>query len=794
MKKTICRLALAGTLPLVAAMTFDELKREVAAAEDGATVYVENDMEVTGVLPCPGRVTIASPAGQTNTLLRAAGHPGMFVTLSDAASQLTLRDVVVDWNKAAGQAAHFATLSAGSLTLDAGAEVRNCRLPPSGIGGIHLSGTGRLVMNDGAVIRGFEGDNYATAVLVGMNVPGPVFEMNGGLITDCVDRHAATASYGGYGGAVYVYGGNFIMHGGAITGNVSEHNVGGVVSWSGKWYLSGSAVVTNNVGEVANDAWVQNGYISFDGDYDGRMTMRGQYEGMPDSCNGSQWAAYIVTASGKVAGTGNVSSQRNPERIMNGVNAWVDKDGVVNLNWGDRIASVGPGRYDTTNLTDAFNHARPGETVMLTRESITTGNWEFNGSNYNGLTDVTLSGRRDGTTTVIHRQEPWWNLFSVGNMTLRLEHLVLDGEPGEAENAASILRTTAGGHLVLGPGCVLRNGRHAEQCPGISVAGSGATLVMEDGAVVRDCTTTGAESWATAIRVGYRDPVDVKPRFEMRGGLVTNCVSLSTKAAGDGYGGAVYIQNAEFVMSGGAIVGNTSPVEGKAAAGLIVYDGGGVTFTGTARIENNFGGAHDVYRTEGGSIRMAGDFRGRVGISSGDQAYDHQAGVRCEAGSTGAWNFFSAGTDPYGQFAGYNWSSEYFGGANDQVYWGRAAGTIDDARFSSYERFNMAKYLPSTFDLDTEAPLPHVLGGTACALGGEVTLTTADADALKARMPLALLQAADGAALTGAWTFTVPAETGTGVGKWIVRTRRSSAGVVAYELDWTKSGVTIVVR
>ena len=106
----------------------------------------------------------------------------------------------------------------------------------------------------------------------------------------------------------------------------------------------------------------------------------------------------------------------------------------------------------------------------------------------------------------------------------------------------------------------------------------------------------------------------------------------------------------------------------------------------------------------------------------------------------------------------------------------------------------MAKYLPSTFDLDTEAPLPHVLGGTACALGGEVTLTTADADALKARMPLALLQAADGAALTGAWTFTVPAETGTGVGKWFVRTRRSSAGVVAYELDWTKSGVTIVVR
>ena len=74
MKKAICRLALAGTLPLVAAMTFDELKREVAAAEDGATVYVENDMEVTGVLPCPGRVTIASPAGQTNTLLRAAGR------------------------------------------------------------------------------------------------------------------------------------------------------------------------------------------------------------------------------------------------------------------------------------------------------------------------------------------------------------------------------------------------------------------------------------------------------------------------------------------------------------------------------------------------------------------------------------------------------------------------------------------------------------------------------------------------------------------------------------------------
>ena len=780
MKTSIFQLALAGVLPLAAATTFQELKDEVAAAADGATVYVENDMEVTGVLPCPGRVTITSPDGQTNTLRRAASYTDKFLNITDAASQLTLRDVVVDWNKAVGAATRFANVSAGILTLDAGAEVRDCRLGNGTSGGIYLTGSGRLVMNEGSVIRGFEGNSYGTAVLIGNNATGAVFEMNGGLITDCVDHYGATTDYKGYGGAVYVYGGDFFLHGGTITGNRSDNNVAGVVSWSGRWHLSGSAFVTNNVGAVANDAWVQSGYIHFDGDYEGRMTMRGLYEGMPDSKDGSQWAAY----TGSYFGTGNVSSQRNPERIIHRFG-----------DWGDRMASVGPGRYDTTNLTDAFDHARDGETVMVTQAYVTTDDWIFDGTSYKGLKDVVITGRPDGTTTLVrdHLSKP---LFRISGGRIRFENIVLDGRCTEEVATYPLLLAGSDGHLELGPGCVVQNAARVDQTAAISVGGSGATLLMEDGAIIRDCRTTGEESWASAIRVGYKDDeLEVRPRFEMRGGLITNCFCASKGSAYGAYGGAVYIQRADFVMSGGAIVGNRSADDGLAAAGLIVYDTGTATFSGTARIENNFGGANDVYRAQGcGTFRMVGDFRGRIGISSGEQNYDRQAGVVCEAVSTGAWNFFSAGTEPYGKYVGYNWSSEYFSGANDQIYWGTAVGTIDDAGFSNYERFNMAKYLPSTFDLDTESPLPHVLGGTALNLGGTVALTTADAETLKARLPLPLVQSVDGSALTGTWTFTVPAETGTGIGKWIVRTQRSSAGVTGYVLDWSKSGVVVTIR
>ena len=789
-----CGLCGAALTSAQGATTFSQLLVEIAQATPGATVYVENDMEATSALPVSTAITLTSPEGQTNVITRAANYGGVFINFSDAASELTLANVAVDWNKAAGAVTRFAKLTAGRLTLDAGAEVRNCNIGGN-TGGIHLTGTARLVMNDGAVIRGFEGRNWAHGVQIGSNGSSAVFEMNGGLITECADHRTAGGS--GYGGVVYVYtsdgGGAFIMHGGTITGNTSDHNTAGVVSWSGKWYLSGDAFVTNNVGELANDAWVQNGYIHFDGAYTGRMTMRGLYEGMPDSKDGDQWAAYVGRPDGQpltgpIAGAGNVSSQRNPERIINGTATG------GSFYFGNRVASVGPGRYESCSLHDALQNTSNGDTVQIVTNMFMS-NYTIGGGDYPGLTNVTLIGRTDFPVTLL-RPSASWRMLTVAHATVRLEHLIFDGQKGNSD-WEPLLSIGAEGDVTLGPGTVLCNAVSNQQSPAINMMADGAHLTMLEGSAIHSCATTNVESWATAIRVGDGSVRSSPPLFEMKGGVISNCVSHTTGPANGGYGGAVYVQNATFVMSGGSITGNSATNGG--CAGVMAYNGAEVVFTGTARVVDNPGVRADVFRRNedssnaGGKLYMEGEFRGRVGISSGNQAYDAQLPVICREGSTGAWSFFSAGTDPIGLYRGYNWSKKDFGG-NDIAYWGNPVGWIDDAGFPSWERFNMPNYLPTAYDLDdadVRAGFPHTFKGTALALDGTVALTFADAEAMKSRVPLVLYAAAADGVFTGAWNFTVPEAT---CGAWKVRRVTNGSGVAAYVLDWAKSGMALVIR
>lgn len=346
------------------------------------------------------------------------------------------------------------------------------------------------------------------------------------------------------------------------------------------------------------------------------------------------------------------------------------------------------------------------------------------------------------------------------------------------------------GRLTLGPGAVLCNAVTGQQHPACYVSGSGSCLTMLDGSALHSCSTTNVESWATAIRVGENVVYPVPPCFEMKGGVVSNCVSETQGLAGAGYGGAVYVQNARFTMSGGMITNNSARLGG--CAGVTGYDGAEIVFTGTACVAGNPGVKPDLFKCGNANVYMEGDFRGWVGVSSGDQAYDRQVRVDCREGATGAWNFFSAGTDPIGMYRGYNWSKARFGG-NDVVYWGTPVGWIDGAGFSSWERFNMPNYLPTTYDLDDEtvrAGFPHTFKGTALALGGTVALTFSDGETLKTCVPLTLYAAGEDV-FSGTWSFTVPEAP---VGKWVVRKVTNGSGVAAYVLDWTKSGLTLVFR
>ena len=264
MKRTTDNLAIARTLVLAcmaltgglqAATTFDELQSALEEAADGATVYVENDISYTGVLApnLAKRITLASPPGQTNVLLRASNYAsGAFLRLTNEAADVTLTNLVVDGNKSAGtQSDRFIDIQAGRLTLDAGTELRNVQQGPEG--SIRVLDPGKLVMNDGAVLRGFVNAQWGTCVLAGSGGASGRFTMNGGLITGCASTYTGSGDAGSYGGAVYTWGGIFDMRGGLITGNTARNACAGVAVYQGHFILSGTASVTNNAGETVND-------------------------------------------------------------------------------------------------------------------------------------------------------------------------------------------------------------------------------------------------------------------------------------------------------------------------------------------------------------------------------------------------------------------------------------------------------------------------------------------------------------------------------------------------------------
>ena len=811
MKRTTDNLAIARTLVLAcmaltgglqAATTFDELQRELDKAADGATVYVENDISYTGVLApnLAKRITLASPPGQTNVLLRASNYAsGAFLRLTDAAADVTLTNLVVDGNKSAGtQRDRFIDIQAGHLTLNAGTELRDVQQQPAG--SIRVLDPGELVMNDGAVLRGFVNAQWGTCVLAGSGGASGRFTMNGGLITGCASTYTGSGDAGSYGGAVYTWGGGiFDMRGGLITGNTALNACAGVAAYQGHFILSGTASVTNNAGETVNDIsyWGEDGgatgYLYIAGPWTGAATVYAPRIVEKDQL----WACFVAPHEGftpgvdDMPGLGNLSVQDHPNFVADGYvrDVYTDaglvlSDRQLNVHFKPRIARLG-NRLSVASPTELMDQLADGDEVEicqdfdLPRSLVVSNNWT-----------LTLRSDTNGPWTVSHSANSRWApLARVKNATLRLENIVFDGRWNDADAKpllATMLEIQAGGNVTLGNGAVLQNGMLGEKHPAAHVFGSGSRLAMEPGSVVRNFSTTNANSFATAFRIGgYEDQdADPKPVFTMTGGTISNCVSGTTGTAAGGYGGAVYVQNAVFDFRGGTISGNAAPSGG--CAGVMVWQGATVQIGGTATVTNNPGVCPDLYRCAGGTVRMTGAFRGRVGVSSGNQASDGSLDIACDEGATGAWNFFSAKTDPYGRFIGYMRND------NRVVYLGSADGWLDGVGLvCAYEDF--AHFTPTAIDVDAEADaLPHVFGGKAVAAGGRLNVTFDEAAAREAgRTNVMLLAAREGEVLTGTWHFTVPRAAR---GVWKVKPVRTEQGIVAYRLVWLPTGTIFVIR
>lgn len=810
---------------MVSAMTRGELQALIDSAAEGARVEVTDDFTLDGTLSVSKSLTLASPEGTTNTIHRSGNS--ICLALAGETTTLRLENLVFDGNSSGGSTGRFTEYSSGCLVLGTGTTVRNFEIGGN-YAGILLTGTAHLEMESGATLRRFQNERYAPCVDIESDEA--VFDMRGGLITDCHGRRKAGTSYE-YDGAVYVWKGTFNMWGGEISDNTAATSTGGVDVYGkgtfnmygglitrntggvggvfcnggvvrlsggvvtgntgayagglyvqkGELYLSGDASITNNVGGTVNDVFLDTdtnyyattgknpealGYILED--YTGVFTIYSTYEPVNSLVNDSPFESWVknvyVVPDGKRPGLGRIRCQNHPEFGFDGV-----KNSSKWIYW-----SIAPFRVDgvhcnyfSTEVLPALTG--PSHVVELLQDVQESSSVSFSfGSDFQPTNLIIRSGA--GTNCVL-TAEGGKTALSVSkvNLTVRLENVTVRAQ----DNSPSILRVMAG-RVELGAGAVLERG-----CMGVALAGDDAGLLMEDGAILRDVYDPSANSYGFGVRIGFWDG-DLNrvttPRFEMRGGLITNCVGAVSedRPSTSGYGGVVYAYGGDFTMTGGRICGNICT---NSAAGVVIWSGNTTArFGGDAVIEGNFGESVGLY-VASGKVSYFGDFRGHVEVSNLSQGPGGTFKIKAETGATGAWSFLAAAADPAVRLVGVGQ------GDGQLVKWGAVAGTVDGVEIASVADANIL--LPSVIATDAEglAKLPHVLTGVATGVSGTIAIDCSQ-DELKAAgvLPLKLVTCSDGA-FTGALSFTLPTSADKLVcyrsgNSWVLDNRRSLMIVV----------------
>lgn len=756
------------------AMTYTEFRQAIDIAPDGGTVVLENDVEFDSALPeISKKVTIASPVGMTNTLRRASSFNGQFLNISDAAADLTFTNVTIDGGKEERAYGRFIIMTAGKFTLGAGATIRNFNFNVTGA--IWVSGDGMFAMEEGSAIRDcdYGGDSLYGLILLGnrgkqleKGVPDGVFEMNGGLISGNAGRSSQTT--GDYDGVIYLYSWEenncaLRLNGGLITGNTSDNSCAGICAVCGTVTLSGDFCATGNVGGVVNDIYNSRSDIYVADRYRGRATI--VPAGTP-TAGANAWRMKKLNASPEI-GAGNISAQSNPALVL-----WGYHDGT-DLYWQEAIGTA-DGVFRCGQKEELLAAVTNGGCICIERDQVLNGVTIPNGKS------VTVRSS-PGERWTLSRTSTDQFFVARTNATLRLEDVILDG----CGIKGMIFGISPAATIILGDGAEVRNGNHTSGPCIASLTVSGAKFVMEEGSAIRDCVATSTDGYGALLRVGNLTTFETPPRLEMRGGLITNCTSAATRAASDGYGGMIYVQNAVFEMTGGKIAGNVC--EGS-CAGVQHYTGT-IRLSGQARIENNMGAAPDLYKSGSGSavpLSVFGDFRGHVGISSGNQDVGQDTAILIETGATGAWGFFPAANGSDSTLVG---TPDLAGG---RVAWTRATGWIDgDGLASAADAATAWGEMTLILDSRSLATLPHTFKGTALGINSTVTLVF-DPEAFQAcpQLPLRIVSAEDGT-FTGAWSFNLPQPRR---GRWYVLPRSGEAGRIGYDLCFSLPGARVIIR
>lgn len=202
--------------------------------------------------------------------------------------------------------------------------------------------------------------------------------------------------------------------------------------------------------------------------------------------------------------------------------------------------------------------------------------------------------------------------------SLTLENLQIDGNRAAGAASAALVQVGAPATLTLASGCTLQNSLvqgAGTTGGGVFATGTGATVAVQEGALVQNCSCTGRGGGGLALTQGAQ--------LNMSGGSVSqNSVA--------NYGGGVYLLDAGFSMSGGELTGNSAASGGGVALfGSAVDPVAGraqLSLLGSARIAGNSaattGGTEVGY---GGGVYQAG---GNLVIDSPEAVVEENAAAK----------------------------------------------------------------------------------------------------------------------------------------------------------------------
>ena len=198
---------------------YKTLADAVAAAQDGDTITLLKDAELTSTLNLAKNITID---GQGKYTIKATnsftvGSDNKTYCVLYVSGEVTLKDVTVNGN----EKCRVIFCDKGKLTID-GATITNGKAP-NFIGGVYMTSSASFEMKSGSITgnknaKGYQNDEYlqySSDLWIGANANGALTAINGGTIGNVfVNANAWSASNPG----------SFTMNGGTVTNLYVEHD------------------------------------------------------------------------------------------------------------------------------------------------------------------------------------------------------------------------------------------------------------------------------------------------------------------------------------------------------------------------------------------------------------------------------------------------------------------------------------------------------------------------------------------------------------------------------------------